>query len=112
MLVTLEHVGGAVILAEPDRVDHHLGQRRDVLETEVQSLPGHRMHHMRRIADQRQARRHEALGDLQTQRKRLQPLLQRHGPQARAHHRLDLGGNRLLRPALEFGRPRTALGPD
>ena len=59
-LVALEHRGVAGIEAEPRRVDHRLGERRDVAQAHVEALAGNRVDHMGGIADQREALRDEA----------------------------------------------------
>src|SRR5581483_3200880 len=57
-LVALEHTGFSNIHAEPRRIDHHLGQRCDILQPNVETLAGYRMNDMRGVADQR-----EPIGD-------------------------------------------------
>ena len=46
----------ADIEPQPARIDHQLGQRRDVAHAEIEALAGDRMNDMRRLADQGQAR--------------------------------------------------------
>jgi len=38
-LVAVEHVGLPGIDAEPGRIDHDFGQRRDILQAHVEALP-------------------------------------------------------------------------
>ena len=67
-LVALEHVAAAEIEAEPRRVEHRLGQSRDILQAEIESLARDRMDRMRRIADEREALLRIAAREVQLQR--------------------------------------------
>ena len=67
-LVALQHVERADVLAEPVGLDDRLGQRRGILEAEVQTLPGDRVDAVRGVAGQREARRDEGAGERQAER--------------------------------------------
>ena len=90
-LVALEHVGLAEIHAEPRRIDHDFGQRRDILQAHIEALPRDRVNHMRGVADQRQPLGDEGARDEIAERKR-----------ARLVERLDLA-EMQAKPLLEFG---------
>ena len=67
-LVALEHVGAADVEAEARRIDHALGQRRDVAQAHVEPLPGDRVDHVRGVADQREPLGDEGARDEQAER--------------------------------------------
>ena len=67
-LVALEHRERADIETEPIGVDDGLGERRDILEAEIEALAGNRMDAMRGIAGEREARRDEVAGQRQAER--------------------------------------------
>ena len=67
-LVALQHVERADVLAEPVGLDHRLGQRRRILEAEIEALAGDRVDAVRGVADQREARRHEVARQRQAER--------------------------------------------
>ena len=61
-LVAGEHRGAARVETEPLRVDHQLGERCDVAQSEVPALAGDRVDGMGGIADQSEAAVGVALG--------------------------------------------------
>src|SRR5205085_2103620 len=58
LLVAPEHVNSAKVEPQPRCIEHHFGQRRDVLETEIESLPGNGMNPMRGVTHERKAGPH------------------------------------------------------
>ena len=53
--VLLKHRAAADVEAETSRVNDDFGQGGDIAQTQVQPLPGDRVDHMGRVADQGQA---------------------------------------------------------
>ena len=74
-----------MIESEPRILDDDLRQGGGIAQAEIESEPGDRVDHMRRIADQRQPLADEAVGDEQVERKALQPADDRHIAQPLAH---------------------------
>ena len=68
-LISRERPGRAGIKAEPHLADDRLGERRDVAQAKVQTLPRHGMHDMGRVADEREPPGDEAPRDLEAERK-------------------------------------------
>ena len=70
-LIFAQYVGGAGIATSPEGQSHHLGQRRRVLEAEIQALAGDRMDRVRRISNQGQSIGSEATSQRQAERESL-----------------------------------------
>ena len=81
LLITIEHVGRAVIQPEPHCIYECFGECRDVLEAKVETLAGEGMDDMRGIADEGEARRDELARQLQAEREGLQILFDRYPAQ-------------------------------
>ena len=69
-LVAAQHELGGEIAFRFARVDQRVGQFGGVAQAEVHALPGQRMHDMRGVAGQREARRDVAFREQQAQRNR------------------------------------------
>ena len=67
-LVALQHVERADILAEPVGLDDRFGQRRGILEAEIEALAGNRVDAVRGVARQREARPDEIARQRQPER--------------------------------------------
>ena len=75
-LIALQHIERADILAQPRRIQHRFGQRRGILQAQIQALTGDGMDAMGAIARQRETRPHIIARQME---------VERIGP-ARAHH--------------------------
>ena len=69
LLISEQRCFGADVFAASSCAFHHIGQGRDIANTDVQTLPGKRVNDMGRIADERSSLDNEPLGDRQAQRK-------------------------------------------
>ena len=67
-LVALEHGRCANIESQARGIDNHFGERRDVLQSHVETLPGDRMNDVCGIADERNAIGDKRTGDKKAQR--------------------------------------------
>ena len=80
-------------------------QRGDVAQAEVQTLAGDRVHAVRRIADQREAVRHQRAGEMHVERPGSARARQRDGAQPIAEALLDLGQEAGIVERQDRARP-------
>ncbi len=90
-LVALQRIPVAEIEADAARLRQDLGQGSDIAEGEIDALPGNGMHAVGGIADDREASRDIALGEMHLERPALARASKREATQASADALLDLG---------------------
>jgi hypothetical protein len=109
-LVRSKHLGAAGIEPEPHRVDDGFGERRRVLEPEIQPLAGDRVDDMRRVAEKREALGLEAASPARASPRSPICFADRPSPGAvvRAQHRTPVASRSAGTACERERRPRNA----
>src|SRR5207342_126113 len=102
----------ARIEAEPCGVDDHFGERGDVFQSHIQSLPRNRMNDMRRVADERDALGNELARNPKAERKNAARADRRDLPEGEAEAALELVMEASLGQRHNPRRLLRLLGPD